>query len=67
MGEEGYKVRGRKVKLDRRNEPKTFTDYRPLSRGSLIRGEYRETWHLWMLILSFGGIIIALIVTAVIS
>jgi hypothetical protein len=55
------------VKLDRRNEPKTFTDYRPLSRGSLIRGEDRETWRLWMLILSFGGILIASIVAAVIS
>ena len=55
------------MKLDRRNEPKTFTDYRPLSRGSLIRGEDRETWRLWMLILSFGGILIASIVAAVIS
>ena len=55
------------MKLDRRNEPKTFTDYRPLSRGSLIGGEDRETWRLWMLIISFGGIVVSSIVTAVIS
>ncbi len=30
------------MKLDRRNEPKTFKDYRPLSRESLVRGEDRD-------------------------
>ena len=67
MGEEGEKVRRRKVKLDRRNEPKTFTDYRPLSRGSLIRGEDRETWRLWMLIISFGGIVVSGIIAAAVG
>lgn len=55
------------MKLDRRNEPKTFTDYRPLSRGSLIRGEDRETWRLWMLIISFGGIVVSSIIAAAVG
>jgi hypothetical protein len=67
MGEEGEKVRRYEVKLDQKTSPKTYTDYRPLSRGSLVRGEDRETWRLWMLVVSFVGIIIASIVTAVIS
>ena len=55
------------MKLDRRNSPKTFTDYRPLSRESLVRGEDRETWRLWMLVLSFGGIIISGIIAAAVG
>ena len=55
------------MKLNRRNEPKVYTDLRPLSRERIVRGEDRETWHLWMLILSFGGIIVASIVTAAVG
>ena len=55
------------MKLDRRKQPKTYTDYRPLSRGSLIRGEDRETWRLWMLILSFGGIVVSSIIAAAVG
>lgn len=55
------------MKLDRKTSPKTYTDYRPLSRGSLIRGEDRETWRLWMLILSFGGIVVLGIIAAAVG
>lgn len=55
------------MKLDRRTSPKTYTDYRPLSRGSLVRGEDRETWRLWMLILSFGGIVVSGIIAAAVG
>ena len=55
------------MKLDRRNEPKTFTDYRPLSRESLVRGEERETWRLWMLLISFVGIIVSSIIAAAVG
>lgn len=55
------------MKLDRKTSPKTYTDYRPLSRGSLVRGEDRETWRLWMLVISFGGIVVSSIIAAVIS
>lgn len=67
MGEEGEKVRRYEVKLDRKTSPKTYTDYRPLSRGSLVRGEDRETWRLWMLILSFGGIVVSAIIAAAVG
>ena len=68
MGEErSREVRRYEVKLNRRNEPKVYTDLRPLSRERIVRGEDRETWHLWMLILSFGGIIVASIVTAAVG
>ena len=55
------------MKLNRRNEPKVYTDLRPLSQARIVRGEDRETWHLWMLIISFGGIIVASIVTAAVG
>lgn len=55
------------MKLNRRNEPKTYRDYRPLSRGSLIRGEDRETWRLYMLLISFGGIIVSVIIAAAVG
>lgn len=68
MGEErSREVRRYEVKLNRRNEPKVYTDLRPLSQARIVRGEDRETWHLWMLALSFGGIIIASIVTAAVG
>jgi hypothetical protein len=55
------------VKLDRRTSPKTYKDYRPLSRGSLVRGEDRETWRVWMLIISFGGIVVSAIIAAAVG
>jgi hypothetical protein len=55
------------MKLNRRNEPKVYRDLRPLSQARIVRGEDRETWRLWMLIISFGGIIVASIVTAAVG
>ncbi len=55
------------MKLNRRNSPKVYTDLRPLSQARIARGEDRETWRLWMLILSFGGIIIAAIFSAAVG
>ncbi len=55
------------MKLDRGSEPKTFKDYRPLSRESLVRGEDRETWRLWMLVISFGGIVVSGIIAAAVG
>ena len=55
------------MKLNRRNEPKVYRDLRPLSQGSLVRGDDRETWRLWMLIISFGGIIVASILSAAVG
>ena len=68
MGEE-RSAEGRRyeVKLDRRNEPKVYTDLRPLSRERIARGEASEEWQLWMAILSFSAIIVATIVTAAVG
>lgn len=55
------------MKLNRTNTPKVYTDLRPLSEARLARGEARESWRLWMLALSFGGIVLLSLVAAVIS
>lgn len=55
------------MKLDRRTSPQTYTDFRPLRREQLVEAEQRETWRLWMLLISFGGIIVSSIIAAVAS
>ena len=55
------------MKLNRKNLPKVYQDFRPLSQARIVRGEDRETWRLWMLALSFGGIIIAAIFSAAVG
>ena len=55
------------MKLNHKDSPKVYQDFRPLSQGRIVRGESGEGWRLWMLILSFGGIIIAAIFSAAVG
>ena len=55
------------MKLNRKDSPKVYTDLRPLSQARLVRGEAGEAWRLWMLVISFGFIAVAAIVSAAVG
>jgi hypothetical protein len=55
------------MKVNRRTSPQTYRDFRPLSEDRLVRGQDRETWRLWMLLLCFGGIVVSSIIAAAVA
>jgi hypothetical protein len=58
------------MRLDRNGSPVTIRAVRSTPseyQAELARGEAGERWRLWMLVISFGFIIAAIIVTAAVG